>query len=99
MEKSLRLIKEIVKKEDKTYTNYILVIPVNNKSYRVAINPKTFGKEWTHPMVRQAFTLLDLVAKLFIKIMIIKMRKEVQVINDCQFWESVVEVVTDLLML
>ena len=64
MEKGLRLIKEIVKKEDKTYTNYILVIPVNNKSYRVAINPKTFGKEWTHPMVRQAFTLLDLVAEI-----------------------------------
>lgn len=63
-EKGLRLIKEIVKKEGKTYSNYVLVIPVNEKSYRVAINPKTFGKGWTHPMVRQAFTLLDLGAEI-----------------------------------
>lgn len=63
----MKLLKEIVKKEDKTYTNYILVIPVNEKSYRVAIQPKTFGKEWTHPMVRQAFTLLDLGAEIVIK--------------------------------
>lgn len=62
--KGLRLIKEIVRKEGKTYSNYILVIPVNDKSYRVAINPKTFGKAWTHPMVRQAFTLLDLGAEI-----------------------------------
>ena len=67
MEKGLKLIKEIVRKEEKTYTNYILVIPVNEKSYRVAINPKTFGKEWTHPMVRQAFTLLDLGAEIVYK--------------------------------
>lgn len=61
---NLRLIKEIVRKEGKTYSNYILVIPVNDKSYRVAINPKTFGKAWNHPMVRQAFTLLDLGAEI-----------------------------------
>ena len=65
--RNLRLIKEIVRKEGKTYSNYILVIPVNDKSYRVAINPKTFGKDWTHPMVRQAFTLLDLGAELVVK--------------------------------
>lgn len=64
---NLKLIKEIVKKEGKTYSNYVLVIPVNEKSYRVAINPKTFGKEWTHPMVRQAFTLLDLGAEIVYK--------------------------------
>lgn len=66
-ERGLRLIKEIVRKGGKTYSNYILVIPVNDKSYRVAINPKTFGKDWTHPMVRQAFTLLDLGAELIMK--------------------------------
>lgn len=65
--KNLRLIKEIVRKDGKTYSNYILVIPVNEKSYRVAINPKTFGKDWVHPMVRQAFTLLDLGAEIIIK--------------------------------
>lgn len=63
----MKLLKEIVKKEGKTYTNYILVIPVNEKTYRIAIQPKTFGKEWTHPMVRQAFTLLDLGAEIVIK--------------------------------
>ena len=65
--RNLRLIKEIVRKDGKTYSNYILVIPVNDKSYRVAINPKTFGKAWTHPMVRQAFTLLDLGAEVIHK--------------------------------
>jgi len=66
-ERHLRLIKEIVRKDGKTYSNYILVIPVNDKSYRVAINPKTFGKAWTHPIVRQAFTLLDLGAEIIHK--------------------------------
>ena len=63
----MKLLKEVIKKGDKTYTNYILVIPVNEKTYRVAIQPKTFGKEWSHPMVRQSFTLLDLVAEVIIK--------------------------------
>lgn len=60
---NLRLVKEIVRKDGKTYSNYLLVIPVNDKSYRVAINPKTFGKDWSHPIVRQALMLLDLGAE------------------------------------
>jgi len=63
----MKLLKEVVKKGERTYTNYILVIPVNEKTYRVAVQPKTFGKEWSHPMVRQSFTLLDLVSEVIIK--------------------------------
>ncbi len=67
----MKLIKQIVKKqvknENKSYTNYYLEITVAEKTYRVAIQPKTFGRDWTHPSVRQSFTLLDIIAELEIK--------------------------------
>lgn len=67
----MKLVKQIVKKvvqgDNKTYTNYYLEIMVAGKTYRVAIAPKTFGRDWTHPSVRQSFTLLDIMAELEIK--------------------------------
>jgi len=67
----MRLIKEINIKEingiEKRYTNYKLLLDINGKNYSVAIEPKTFGKEWSHPQVRQSFTLLDLVSELVVK--------------------------------
>lgn len=63
----MKLIKEIKKVGDKRYTNYKLCIDVNGKNYQIAIEPKTFGKEWNHPQVRQSFTMLDLVAEVVIK--------------------------------
>lgn len=63
----MKLIKEIVVKGEKRYTNYKLLLDINGKKYQVAIEPKTFGKEWTHPQVRQSFTLLDLVSELVVK--------------------------------
>lgn len=60
----IKLIKEVVYKEKKRYTNYILEISINNKTHNVAIMPKTFGREWTHPAVRHSFTILDLVSEL-----------------------------------
>lgn len=64
----IKLIKEIVYKEvkgeEKRYTNYILEISINNQVHNVAIMPKTFGREWTHPAVRHSFTILDLVSEL-----------------------------------
>lgn len=67
----MKLIKEInvvkIKGEQKRYTNYKLLLDINGKTYSVAIEPKTFGKEWTHPQVRQSFTLLDLVSELVVK--------------------------------
>lgn len=67
----MKLIKQIVKKqvknEIKSYTNYYLEIIVAEKTYRVAIQPKTFGRDWTHPAVRQSFTLLDIMAELELK--------------------------------
>ena len=69
----MKLIKQIVKKkvknETKNYTNYYLGITVADKTYRVAIQPKTFGRDWTHPSVRQSFTLLDIMAELEIWLM------------------------------
>lgn len=58
----IRLEKEIVIKDDKRYTNYILIGKVNNKEYRIGIMPKTYGREWTHPQVRQSFTILDILS-------------------------------------
>lgn len=66
-DKGIKLIKEINKVGEKTYTNYMLEIPVNDKTYKVAIAPKTFGRDWTHPQVRQSFTILDLASTLSIK--------------------------------
>lgn len=63
----MKLLKEVVKKDDKTYTNYYLVVIINDKNYKVAIIPKTFGRDWTHPAVRQSFTILDLVSELIVK--------------------------------
>jgi len=67
----MKLIKQIVKKqiknENKSYTNYYLEISIAGKTYRVAIQPKTFGRAWTHPAVRQSFTLLDIMAELEVK--------------------------------
>ncbi|MEM0173886.1 MAG: hypothetical protein QXI16_05205, partial [Sulfolobaceae archaeon] len=48
--------------EKKRYTNYILELLINDKTYRVPVQPSTFGKPWTDPQVRAYFTLLDLVA-------------------------------------
>lgn len=71
MKKMIKLIKEIVYKEvegeEKRYTNYILQVNINNQVHNVAIMPKTFGRDWTHPAVRQSFTILDLVSELKIK--------------------------------
>lgn len=62
----MKLIKEVVYKEvngqNKRYSNYILELTINDKNYRVPIQPSTFGKPWTDPQVRAYFTLLDLVA-------------------------------------
>lgn len=66
------LVKEIVHKGDKRYTNFLLKIRINEKNYTVPIMPKTFGKDYTHPQVRQAFTLLDLASSEIIE----KERKE-----------------------
>lgn len=63
----IELIKEVVKKDGKNYTNYLLKVKVNDKSYTVAIQPKTFGRDWKHPAVRQSFTLLDLVSTVVIR--------------------------------
>lgn len=64
----MKLIKEVVYKEvkgeKKRYSNYILELKINDKSYRVPIQPSTFGKPWTDPQVRAYFTLLDLVAEI-----------------------------------
>lgn len=62
----MKLIKEVVYKEvkgeNKRYSNYILELTINDKKYRVPVQPSTFGKPWTDPQVRAYFTLLDLVA-------------------------------------
>ena len=63
----MKLLKEINKVGEKTYTNYILEIPVGDKTYKVGIQPKTFGRDWTHPMVRQSFTILDIASQLVVK--------------------------------
>lgn len=67
----IKLIKEIVYKEiegvEKRYTNYILQVNINDQVHNVAIMPKTFGRVWTHPAVRQSFTILDLVSELKIQ--------------------------------
>lgn len=63
----MKLLKEIVVKGDKRYTNYVLQVRINNKNYKVPIMPKTFGRDWTHPSVRQNFTLLDLMSELVVK--------------------------------
>lgn len=64
----MKLIKEVVYKEvdgvKKRYTNYILELEINNKTYRVPIQVSTFGKSWNDPQVRAQFTILDLVAEL-----------------------------------
>jgi len=64
----MKLIKEVVYKEKngekKRYTNYILELFINDKAYRVPVQPSTFGKAWTDPQVRAYFTLLDLVSEL-----------------------------------
>lgn len=66
-EQIITLTKEINKVGEKTYTNYVLNILINSKTYKIAIMPKTFGKDWTHPQVRQSFTVLDLVSTLIVK--------------------------------
>lgn len=63
----IKLVKQIVKKGEKRYTNYIIKVAVGEKNYSVAIEPKTFGKDWKHPSVRQAFTLLDIISILEVK--------------------------------
>lgn len=64
----MKLIKEVVYKEvngdKKRYSNYILELTINDKSYKVPVQPSTFGKAWTDPQVRAYFTLLDLVAEI-----------------------------------
>lgn len=59
----MKLIKEVVKKGDKKYTNFVLVFDVNGKPSRVPIEPKTFGKSWDSPQVRTSYFLLDLVSE------------------------------------
>lgn len=63
----MKLIKEVVKKNDKKYTNYYLVFDLNGQSKKVPIEPKTFGKSWDSPQVRSAYLLLDLVSELVVK--------------------------------
>ena len=64
----MKVIKQVVYKDvdgkQKRYTNYILELEINEKNYKVPIQPSTFGKAWTDPQVRAYFTLLDLVAEL-----------------------------------
>ena len=64
----MKLIKQVVTKKNgkevKRYTNYMVETEINDKVYRVAIEPKTFGRDWTHPATRQSFTILDLIATL-----------------------------------
>lgn len=64
----MKLIKQVVKKqvngETKNYTNFILKVEVNGKHLQVAIEPKTFGRAWNHPQVREAFTILTLISEL-----------------------------------
>lgn len=63
----MKLIKEVVKKNDKKYTNYILVFEVEGKIKKVPIEPKTFGKSWDSPQVRSSYFLLDLVSEFIIE--------------------------------
>lgn len=58
----MRLIKTIKMKDGKRYTNYLLSLEINGMEYKVAIEPKTFGRDFKHPSVRQAYTLLDIIA-------------------------------------
>lgn len=59
----MKLIKEIVKKGDKKYINYILVIG----GARIPIEVKTFGKSWDEPFIRRAYSLLSLASELVVK--------------------------------
>jgi hypothetical protein len=59
----MKLLKEIVKKGEKKYTNYILVIG----GARIPIEVKTFGKAWNDPSIRKAYTLLSLASELVVK--------------------------------
>lgn len=54
--------KEIKQVNEKRYTNYFICTIINDKKYRVPIQIKTFGKEWTNPQVRQNFTILDMLS-------------------------------------
>lgn len=63
----MKLLKEVVKKGEKIYTNYILVISLGmGKSVRVPIEVKTFGKSWDDPEVRRAYAMLSMVSDLVI---------------------------------
>lgn len=59
----MKLIKEVIKKNDKKYINYVLVFEVNGKFRRVPIEPKTFGKSWDSRQVRTSYFLLDLISE------------------------------------
>lgn len=67
----MKIIKQVVYKDvagqQKRYTNYILHLEINGKTYKVPFHPSTFGKAWTDPQVRAYFTLLDLVSELDIQ--------------------------------
>lgn len=63
----MKLIKQIVKKNNKKYTNYMLEFNVNGKIKTVPIEVKTFGKSWDSPEVRSSYYLLDLVSELVVK--------------------------------
>ncbi len=63
----MKLIKEIVTKNDKKYTNYKLVFEINGQEKTVPIEVKTFGKSWDSPQVRLSYYLLDLASELVIK--------------------------------
>ena len=58
----IKLTKSIKEKEGKRYTNYMINLVINGLTYKVAIEPKTFGRDYKHPSVRQAYTLLDIIA-------------------------------------
>lgn len=63
----MKLLKEVVRKGDKKYINYVLVVPLNNdKSARIPIEVKTFGKSWDSPSIRRAYSILSLVSELVV---------------------------------
>lgn len=59
----MKLIKKVVKKDGKRYTNYYVEFILNDKVLRVGIEPKRYGKDWSDPQVRSSFTILDLLAE------------------------------------
>jgi len=63
----MKLLKEVVKKNGKKYTNFVLVVELNGNPKRIPIEVKTFGKSWDSQYVRTNYALLNLASELVIK--------------------------------